>query len=59
MGQEVNASFTLSSSVLEVTTKDGDQKRYPGKHVLIFTRGDVEDEQHFPVDVPEVEELVV
>ncbi|CAE7287338.1 BXL2 [Symbiodinium pilosum] len=58
-GQDARVSFNLQPSVLEVVNKDGEQKLYPGKHSLIFTRGDVADEQRFEITEPAVEELVV
>ncbi|CAJ1379602.1 unnamed protein product [Effrenium voratum] len=59
-GEYVNLTFKLSSSQLEVTNNEGEQKLYPGIHEITFSPGHVEDEQKFKVQVRgSLQELVV
>lgn len=44
-------SFTITEEQLKIVNKQGVRTLYPGKHHIIFTRGVVDDEQVFVVDV--------
>ncbi|CAK9000074.1 unnamed protein product [Durusdinium trenchii] len=58
-GKTVDVDFTGTLDVLGLINKQGQEQIYPGEHAIILSRGHVEDEQKFVINVQGEERIII
>jgi len=53
-GTSINITFRIPMDAFKVVNKDGARLLYPGKHRLVVSRGDIEDETSMDVVIPSI-----